>query len=280
MPVLGFIFYIIFKDRAVINKQQLPLLFFLLFLNGAYGLSSNNSFFATTSISAFFTMLAILTLLVHLSKAELITTRLINLSALCLAVTFSIIITSLGNPYRQPPFLWSYSSKASVRVEDTQMIVSSFTADYLNSLHDFAKIKGLRKNTPMLDLSGRTPGTIYALGGYTPKMPWIYSGFSGLKKFTFLALNRFSCEEIADLWIIALVNENSKQNNAIAIDPRVLYSFGAIFPDDYELADRLTITNSNVTSFQFFYKPLRSKEEGVSACIAKKIELGLMPGCK
>ncbi|MDR2406348.1 MAG: hypothetical protein LBE27_08280 [Deltaproteobacteria bacterium] len=280
-PVLGFIAYTLYKNFSLISKVNLPLFIFLLLLNAAYGMGSNNSFFILISVSAFFTMLALITFFAYIDTSEFYISRMIKLSALCLSVTIGIIIISLGNPYRQPPFLWSYSTNAAVRHDGSPLIMPLSTATYLNDLHSFAAESGLKDNTPMLDLSGRSPGTIYALSGYTPDTPWIYTGFPGIQEYAFLSLNKFTCEEISETWVILAENNISEIRMPEPINPKLFSAFGAEFPENYELVGKVIRTrnydkNSDLHNYQLFFKPTRPKEQGISSCIAKKTELGLV----
>ncbi|MDR2457487.1 MAG: hypothetical protein LBD41_03295 [Clostridiales Family XIII bacterium] len=280
IPVIIFIFYFLVKNRAKIIKPNLPLSIFFILLTVAYGLGSNNSFFITTSISAYFTLLASIIFFSSTIDSSDFPNKIIKLSALCLAITIGIIITSLGHPFRQQSILWFYSNKAPIRQGDSPLILSSNIATYLNKLHTFAERSRLKDNTPMLDLSGRNPGTIYALKGYTPKTPWIYTGYPGVNKYVFFSINKMTCEEVADMWLIYEVRLDSAPLRPEPINPNILSYFGAIFPNDYikseTLVKHINFTNySYLTTYQSFFKPARSKELAISKCIASKAKIGL-----
>jgi hypothetical protein len=172
--------------------------------------------------------------------------------------------------------LWDYSAKESIRPGDSSLYLSPFTAKFLLTVHTLAKRAGLQDNTPIIDLSGLNPGIIYALGGYTPKTPWIYSNYPGSQLYAYIAFNKFTCEQIADSWIIVDINRR-----LIPIDSELLKSFGINPSTDYQRVG-MVIKNDNFYKYNFnssyteFYKPKRTKDEGVAACLSSKTFAGLM----
>jgi hypothetical protein len=275
LPILGYIVCLIWKNRSAPQKSDKPLLIFLILLTGIYGLGSNNSYFVTTSLSSYFILLGLFSILTGTSLPQNFPSRVIVLSSISLIVTIGIVITGLGNPYRQPSVLWSYNSQASIRVDDPPLTVSPFTATYLQNLHSLANDIKLQPNSPIIDLSGGSPGTMYALGGYTPKTPWIYSGARGSNKLFFFAINMMSCSQIANSLVIF-------ENTAIRppLNPSVLNAFGQKFPDDYLLTG-MVMKHSEFNRYRFyttqqlFFKPKRPLAQGVAECQKAKEALGL-----
>jgi hypothetical protein len=276
VPILGYISYVAWRNNWKIKILNGPIIILFIFLNVGYGMGSNNSFFTTTSLSAFFTLLALFTFFSGITTPQGFSTKVIYVTSLTLLVTIGIIVTSLGRPYRQPSLIWSYSTKASVRADDSPLYFSPIIAKYLLNLHTMAENSNLKPNTPFIDLSGRMPGTIYALSGFTPKVPWLYTGFEDNDKYEFYAIMKFTCEDLAESWIIIETNYAIKP-----FSPRILSYFGIYFPDDFQKAGTILLhTNFNKynyrTTYQYVYEPVKNKDDVVSACIASKTELGLM----
>jgi hypothetical protein len=275
-PILGYTLFILWNEKRLNYTPNYPLVIFFILLTISYGIGSNNSFFITMSISVFFIFLALLIFLFGVSNPKYVSHRLISLSAICLCITIGLIVSSLGKPYRQPSILWLYSSKYSVREGDAPMYFSPLTTTYLRNLHNIAQKSDLKPDTPIIDLSGRSPGTIYALNGFTPKTPWIWSGFPGSNKFLFIALNKFTCEQIATSWILFETNTGYK-----TLDPTYLKAFGINFPNDYKIAGvNLIPINFSKSyfkfSYQYVFKPHRTKEDAIFACVKSKTQLGLI----
>jgi hypothetical protein len=276
MPVIGYLLCALFTHRTLSLRKNYQLLIFFLALPLGYGLNSNNSFFLTTSLSAFFSLLGLIVLLSGLSEPQRFAGRLIAMCAFCLTIVIGILVTSLGNPYRQPAILWSYNTKGSVRVGDKPLTLSPLTATYLLNLHTLAKQNNLTGNTPIIDLSPKNPGAVYAVGGYTPKVPSLHSGYQGTQKFAFFTLNKLTCDEIADSWLIF-------ENKTLIepIDPLLLSAFGAKFPDDYVYSGTVIKHGyffhfSSRSTELVFYRPMRPKEVAVSECVRSKTALKLM----
>jgi hypothetical protein len=278
VPVVGYIFGIILKNKEQISKPDYPLAVFFLFLTVSYGLGSNNSFFLLTSVSTFFTLIALLIILLGMCKKLLIPRIIISVLAISSIVTICIVTTSLGNPYRQPQLLWKYQTEGYVRAGDAPLKFNDEIAKFLKTIHDLAKQEGLQPNTPIIDFSAVNPGIIYALDGYTPKTPWIYSPQSvESEEFLFVVLNKFTCEQIAESWLLFTTGAGIFRSH----DPRILRIFGANFPNDYTEAGRVPL-NFNIKSdkedvpYLLVYKPKRTHEAATAACIARKRELEIL----
>jgi hypothetical protein len=276
MPVIGYLLCALFMHMSLNLRKNYQLLIFFLALPLGYGLNSNNSFFLTTSLSAFFSLLGLIVLLSGLSEPQRFAGRLIAMCAFCLTIVIGILVTSLGTPYRQPAILWTYNIKGAVRIGDKPLTLSPFTATYLLNLHTLAKHYNLPDNTPIIDLSGKTPGAVYAVGGYTPKVTSLNTGYLGIQKYAFFALNKLTCDEIADSWLIL-----ETKTLLETIDPFLLRAFGAKFPDDYAYSG-MVIKHGDFKQFSsrstelVFYRPMRPKEVAVSECVRSKTALKLM----
>jgi hypothetical protein len=278
VPIAGYIIGIILKHKGQISKPDYPLALFFLLLTILYGLGSNNSIFFLTSVSAFFTLIALLVILLGLCKKMIIPRILISVIAISSIATICVVTTSLGNPYRQPPILWKYPTKGYIRSGDAPIKLHNEIATLLKNIHYLAKKEGLQPNTPIIDFSAVKPGIIYALDGYTPRIPWIYSTQSNAsEEFLFVVLNKFTCEQIAESWLLFTTGGGILRKH----DPQILRKFGANFPNDYTEAGRVPL-NYNIKSdneeipYLLVFKPIRTHEEATAACIARKSELKIM----
>jgi hypothetical protein len=274
LPVLGYIMVVYFKNRKAKPKLNFKLFIFFIILSFIYGLGSAVPIFITTSNSSFFILIGLIILLADLSLPNNFPTRIIGLTSICLIAAIGIIFTSLANPYRQPQFIWSYNSKISLKIDGKPLILSSLTASYLENIHRIASELGFKPNTPIIDLSGQSLGTMYSLGGYTPMVPWILSGVYGSDKFFLHALNLIPCSQIAESWII--YDTTPILNNQF--NPHLLIAVGAKFPDDYVQVGMLTKYHhygnySPDSTPQFIFKPNRHFNEAITECENNKRKL-------
>jgi hypothetical protein len=86
---------------------------------------------------------------------------------------------------------------------------------YLHSLRQAAFSAGFSTGTPILDLTGRHPGTVFALGGAAPGLPWLIGGLPGSADMVRAALGRVSCQDLAKAWLLITVEENKVTANNV-----------------------------------------------------------------
>ncbi|MBX9766198.1 MAG: hypothetical protein K2X47_02915, partial [Bdellovibrionales bacterium] len=82
------------------------------------------------------------------------------------------------------------------------LYLSSDFQDYIASFRRIARENGFKPKTPVIDLTGRSPGTVYILGGTAPGAAWLLGGYPGSQAFVRSALKFVSCQELASSWII------------------------------------------------------------------------------
>jgi hypothetical protein len=143
-------------------------------------------------------------------------------------------------------------------------------ARYLLTLHQNAKNVGYLPGTPIIDLTGRVPGALYALGGYTPKAFWLNSINPGSNRYAMRALLRIPCEDITKAWIIWEKNPPVRP-----LDPKILSPSGITFPDDFDTVAG-TIYPSEFwkdklySRPQYLSKPNRDPKEALQVCLAAR----------
>ena len=89
---------------------------------------------------------------------------------------------------------------------------------------------GFVPGTELIDLTGSSPGVVFALGGRSPGSAWYPGGHPGSEDVAIYYLSLVPEEQLRRTWL--LVAEDSPT----AIDPdRVLQPYGRPFPRTYEL---------------------------------------------
>lgn len=69
-----------------------------------------------------------------------------------------------------------------------------------------ARTHGMREGDPMIDLTGQSPGMVYALGARAPGVPWLLGGYPGSEAYAVASLRRAPCEMLANAWLLAEPN--------------------------------------------------------------------------
>ncbi|MDR2406340.1 MAG: hypothetical protein LBE27_08235 [Deltaproteobacteria bacterium] len=270
-PVLGIIISLFFNKNVKIGEGKKYLSLFCLFLlsNVAYGLGSTNSILITMSLASFFLLLALLALLSYFSSGKSFNIQLITISVTTLIISMAIVHTSLAHPYMQPWGIWDNNVKVSIQEGKGKLILSSLVSEYIKDLRKIAKDHGFKPGTPVIDLSGLAPGSIYVLGGYTPKNAWITSSAIGLAdktEYYRYLISTIPCEEIVNTWLLY-----DDLVYGISINPRILLESGLDIETDYNVVGSTSFpkwirTGGYVVSHHYLIKPAKNPDETLAAC--------------
>ncbi|MDR2406341.1 MAG: hypothetical protein LBE27_08240 [Deltaproteobacteria bacterium] len=267
-PVLGIIISLYFNKNIKISegKKLLPL-FCLFFLSSvSFGLGSANTIFIMMSLASFFLLLALLTLLSYFSSGKSFNIQLIVISATTLIISMAIVHTSLAHPYRQPWWIWDNNAKISIQEGRGQLILSPLTSLYIEALRKIAIENGFKPGTPVIDLSGLIPGSIYVLDGYTPKNAWILAGRNDRTDYFRYLISTIPCEEIVNTWLL-----QDDTVDAEPINPKILLESGLDIDTDYRIVGKVYFPklfeyNAFYVGHHFLFKPTKNYDEALAAC--------------
>ncbi|MDR1166471.1 MAG: hypothetical protein LBO66_11525 [Deltaproteobacteria bacterium] len=273
-PALGLFASSQFKDFAIDPKRAKPpllrLFFFVLLLTLVYGAGSNNSVFLSVSLASFFAFLALLILLARQTPPRFWLYRASSLSVLALFISVGIVVSSVGQPYRQPYSLVSYGVPQSVRDGGAPLNFAPPVARYLMGLKFIARESGFTPGTPLIDLTGRVPGAIYALNTYTPRAFWLDSLNPGAQEYARRFFGKMTCAQIASAWLIWENNPASPP-----LSPLLLRDSGIDTETDYLLAGATVYAShfredKYYARAQYLLKPARPLADAIAACSQKR----------
>jgi hypothetical protein len=171
-------------------------------------------------------------------------------------------------PYRQPHPLQLNDRVFAYGGEQSNLVLSAGYASYLEDAAAAAKKAGLGAGTPVIDMSGQSPGIVYAMQGQSLGQAWMIGGYKGSLKLAIESLKSVSCKQLADAWL--LTEPAGKRR----IPASLLASFGADLHSDYEQAGAW-ITAAGAGGYreqraQELMKPTRQQDSAVAACNASK----------
>lgn len=137
--------------------------------------------------------------------------------------------TGLNNPYRQPQPLRLNDTVVAVAGEDNaSLVLSAGFAEYINVVKSAARNAGIAPGTPVIDLTGQSPGVLYAMQAKSIGQAWTVGGYPGSQKLAEAALALVSCELLSHAWL--LVEESGPRSLPTA----VVRSYGASFSEQFE----------------------------------------------
>jgi hypothetical protein len=234
--IFGVVYAAVFSSFAVgrlrvlksVTLQQWMIATLFLVMPHVYAFGTNNNYWQAGSSAAIFWLLAGLTLLGPLIRERASWLLLLTLALAAQTVTATLIQTGIEQPYRQPQPLKLNKSNLKIGPHGAELFVSEDYSAYISSAMDAAKTAGFEPNTPLIDLSGQSPGILYAVGAEPIGQAWTIGGYSGSLKLAKAALARTSCEKIAASWILF------EEDGPLSISTELMYSLGSDFPKNYE----------------------------------------------
>jgi len=179
-----------------------------------------------------------------------------------------LLYMGMDDPYRQPQPLRQNNQTTIVGDAGTHLILSQGFAEYINRIASLSQRAGFKPGTPMIDLSGHTPGALYCFGAKSIGQPWMIGGYKGSERLAVFMLDRVFCDDIAQAWLLVEPSGPRKLN------PAILQEYGLTFPRDYVQVGDLT-TPSEARGYkevytQLVFKPARPLQEAAEICLNQK----------
>ena len=261
LPISLLICYLILYKK-IINKNKFILFLTILLMPYFYTLGTNNQYIYTSSRVPIFFVISSFILISELliNRSSILTRKLERLlvvfSILSTIIFFNFLSTFNMNPYRQEPNLFSYKNSFLIG-GNTELKVSNSAYKYLSESYNNIKKNNFKNNQLILDLTGRSPGFIFAMGGKPLIAPWILGGYPVSNKVFLNKLEKVNIEELRNSWIL------TEPGTARTLDENLLKTKGIYLNNDEQYKLVMKIDSSQINpkfgykSFQYLYKPLK-----------------------
>jgi len=252
------------RDMLIgLSWRRLSLALMFLLLPHAYVFGSNGNYWVNGSNAALFWMLSALILLAPLSRLRN------GIGLLPLALLAQLMATAMMNggiqtPYRQETVLRD-DATTTVFPGQGSLILSQALHDYIAAAEVGARTAGFQAGSPAIDLTGRSPGILYAIDAHSLGLAWMPGGYPGSVEVAHAALAMESCEDLADAW---LLEEPGGPNSVSEAD--VLAGFGASRDQDYSVAASFRTAPQSGGYAEPYQQnllmPIRSRPDAIAAC--------------
>lgn len=192
-----------------------------------YAFGTNGNYWQAGGNAAIFWLLSSLILLNPFARAR---NELVFLVPIILATQFltaTLLQKGLESPYRQSQALRLNATAIEIGMPGSILVLSNGYAKYVENAKNTALRAGFIANTPVIDMTGQSPGILYAIRAENIGQAWTIGGYPGSADLAKAALNRTSCEKIASAWVLL------ETDGARSITLEVLTSLGAGFPKNY-----------------------------------------------
>lgn len=278
---VGAMFY---REGLVLRAQtptSLALTLTFLVLPHVSALGSNLNYWFAGAKAALFWMLAVVAFLSPLAQQRRSVVTLLPLTVLAQLLTASVINAAILRPSGQVKDLRAYTAVTAMP-GGGKLVLSEPLHDYLTTARAQARAAGLEIGSPVVDLSGRSPGLLFVLETRALGLPWLLGPWgsnsspahfgqtwplvpsSGSKAAAVKALGLESCADLAKAWVLIEPEGPHRLDQT-----SVMASFGAR-DADYIIAtafETATTDSDDPDAYrQFLLKPVRPVELAEQSC--------------
>jgi hypothetical protein len=215
----------------------------------AVGFGSAATLPVSASLAAVFWIAGTLLLIGGLSRGPLARHFMMATALVTSIVCVSVLAGTWIRPHRIPTPLWEQTEWISVRDHDRAVQVDAATAAYFRQFRAAAERNGFADGTPIIDLTGMSPTTVYALGGSALGAAWLLGGLPGSSEFVALILARMRRADLERAWILTAPSGHRR------VDVSVLTRNGLAFPEAY--AEVGWATSGYMSEIQILWKPVQ-----------------------
>jgi hypothetical protein len=250
------------RSSSPFPRQRLSLALFFAALPFAYAFGSNVDYWLASQSAVFFWTLSAISIVAPASPETDIWRRLSPFALVTLAMTAVFVYRGMATPYRQTRPLTADAGAVQIAGSGARLLVSQDFAEYINAALRLSRDAGFKAGTPMIDLTGHYPGMLYIMAAKPVGVPWLLGGYPGSNALAEKYLNRVSCDELAESWIL------TEPDGLRKLSPGLLTPYGIELQRDYAIVAVLdSPTGTYPDSYkQQLLKPVRTRQEAVSAC--------------
>lgn len=198
-----------------IPRQTRALGLLLLALPYAYAFGTDNNYWEVAARSGIFWALGCTVLLLpHRPQAGL------TLGLAGLVLTLFLLGFATQFPYRQSAAL--AQQQTSVTIQTSDMHVPEDTGQHIRAVQSAAADMGWHSGTPLLDLSGQSPGMAYVLNAKPIPSAWSLGGYTGSDAAFAWQLSTRECGELSESWVL-LQPDSPRQLSIKTLEASGLY---------------------------------------------------------
>jgi len=239
------------KKGGGADQRHVAILVALIFAPIAIAFGTNTGILKSVPRAGVFWVIAI-ALVIMIAAPPRIRLPLLHFTmAVSTCSVLIVLVHAIQKPYRMNGPLWQQTEWISSATQERAVKVDPTTADYFRTLQTGARSAGFQVGTPIIDLTGIGPTTIYMLGGEPVGQAWINSGYPGSRNLTLHVLSAVPGAELRRAWILISPGGHTH------LPTDILNDIGLAFPDDYE--EVAHARTSYLNEEEFLWRPRSAK---------------------
>jgi hypothetical protein len=207
---------------------------FLAVLPFVYTLGTNNNQVTGAARAGFFVLAAAVCGQGLAAGASGSTRRVQPMLAAAQVLTVLVVVSIVVHPYRQDDLRTATSSVQVAHGSSRSTLqVSDDTRQLLVQIAETVEHAGINRSVGVIDLTGKSPGIIYAMNARALGQAWLIGGYPGSPAAAALALEDVACAELRRAYVL------DEPAGPRRIPPTVVEHVGLSFPDGYEVVSEI-----------------------------------------
>lgn len=247
LAVIAMIFAL-FRRKYVLAQhgRYVVLIVPLLGFTYAYAFGTGNNYWIPIGSAGFFIVLTGLLAISHLAGRQEFPRMLLTVAIVVQVVSMGLLLKGLEHPYRQPSPLFNNDYAIDLGAQGGRLMLTNNSGEYISAARNVFSASGFTKGTPVIDMTGHSPGVLHAIGADSIGMAWTLGGYPGSTVYVEKALKLVPCDQLAQAWLI------TEPKGPRPLSEMVLASFGASLSASFEIAG---VLHSPDGEAQAIYKP-------------------------
>ncbi len=262
------------RSTSSVLRRRLLLAFVMFTLPHVAAFGTNSNYWRSGAASALFWGLAAVLACRAIAPAFSSRVLLFPLIFMMQMSAAAGIDNAISFPYRQPSLR---ENAASFDLPGGgRLVLSDDYRAYLATAVTLARSQGLQPGMPMIDLTGRSPGVLYAMQAHGLGQPWMVGAYPGSDRLAMESLDTEKCGDIARAWLL-----DEPEGPRSLTTRAVLAYFGADLDADYVRVGTLMTppgAGGHPLAYpQYLLKPARLPSTATAACVASRARHSMRP---
>ncbi|MEO8855754.1 MAG: hypothetical protein ABI343_02080 [Burkholderiaceae bacterium] len=215
------------------SRNHLALAVAFMMVPHAFAFGTGNNYWQAGAGASLFWVFAGISILVAASRPSASWHVLLPAAAGVQLIAAVLMQVAIAQPYRQPQPLTRGGQLTALGPASSKLILNLGYSQYIRRLRDLSHEAGFAPGTPVLDMTGHSPGTLYGLGAKATGQPWILGGYAGSDRAAEFILGKVGCEELARTWLLVQPRGPRK------LSPAILQRSGMDMESDFTLVGSL-----------------------------------------
>jgi hypothetical protein len=189
------------KKNDVLDFKNLSLASIFFTLPHVVAFGTLNNYWQSGSSAAIFWVFSGLLLLPKSSQKN--TLGLLLIITLMTQFLFSLFLSqAVMKPYRNGQSIKNSNIVTKIGSDNSFVNISQEYAAFIEEIIKKSNLAGFHGNEFIIDMSGQSPGVLYALNAKNLGRAWIVGGMPGSDRVTLESLKLVSCKDLAHSWIL------------------------------------------------------------------------------